>query len=360
MHSTYGENIKLTIYGESHAPSIGMRLHGIPAGLPVDLSALQTFMVRRAPGRNAHSSQRKESDVPNFISGITDGFTNGETIEAIVYNQDVRSTDYESTQDCPRPGHADYSDYIKNGSITSGGGRYSGRMTAPMCMAGGLCLQWLNRMGVHIVAHIRHIGRNEDTSFNPVCPDILSVSADFPVIDPQQGAKMRESIMAAQAQGDSLGGVIECAAVGLPAGLGEHMFLGMENRIAQIMFGIPAIKGIEFGDGFASCLHTGSENNDCFTVQDGKIVTVTNHCGGILGGSTNGMPLIFRVAVKPTPTIALPQRTINLKTLEEQTIVCHGRHDPCIVPRAVPVVEAATAIAIFDAYLSWEAQHGTK
>ncbi len=360
MHSTYGENIKLTIYGESHGPSIGMILKGIPAGLPVDLSALQAFMDRRVPGRNAYSTQRKENDVPHFLSGITNGFTNGDPIEAGIYNQDVHSADYASTRDYPRPGHADYTDYIKNGSITPGGGHYSGRMTAPMCIAGGLCLQWLNSMAVHITAHIRHIGGIEDKPFHPVSPEIDAVSRDFPVIDPTQGAKMREAIMVAQAQGDSVGGVIECAAVGLRAGIGNHMFLGMENRIAQIMFGIPAIKGIEFGDGFAGSLTTGSENNDSFAVHEGKVVTLTNHCGGILGGSTNGMPLIFRVAVKPTPTIALPQQTVNLKTMEEHTIVGRGRHDPCIVPRAVPVVEAAAAIAIFDAYLSREVQHGTE
>lgn len=360
MRSTYGEKIKLTIYGESHGPSIGMVLSGVPAGLSVDVSALLEFMDRRAPGRRAYSTQRKEADLPQFLSGIMNGFTNGDPIEAVIFNQDAHSEDYASTLDCPRPGHADYTDYMKSGKITPGGGHYSGRMTAPMCIAGGLCLQWLSFLGVQIKAHIRHIGGIEDKPFHPVLPEIHKVSRDFPVINPTQGAIMQEVIMTAQAQGDSVGGVIECAAVGLRAGLGDHMFLGMENRIAQIMFGIPAIKGIEFGDGFTGTALRGSEHNDCFAVKDGKIVTLTNHCGGILGGGTNSMPLIFRVAVKPTPTITLPQQTVNLKTLQENTIIGHGRHDPCIVPRAVPVVEAAAAIAIFDAYLSREVLHGTE
>ena len=360
MRSTFGEIIKLTIYGESHGTSIGMVLNGVPAGLPVDFPALQAFMDRRAPGRAAHSTQRKESDCPHIISGITDGLTNGDPIEAIIYNQDVRSADYAITQFCPRPGHADYIDYVKNGVITPGGGHYSGRMTAPMCIAGGLCLQWLKRMGIQVAAHIRHINGIEDTAFDPILPEIDAITDALPVLDPAKGEKMLDAIMSARSRGDSLGGVIECAAVGLPAGLGNHMFMGMENRISQIIFGIPAVKGIEFGDGFTCSAHSGSVNNDSFAIRDGKIMTTTNHCGGILGGSTNGMPLIFRVAIKPTPTIALPQQTVNIETKEEQVIVSRGRHDPCIVPRAVPVVEAAAAIAIFDAYISQEVQHGTE
>lgn len=360
MHSTYGETIQLTIYGQSHGPSIGMILRGVPAGLPVDLDALQMFMGRRAPGRSEYSTQRKEADVPHFLSGITDGYTNGDPIEAVIYNQDARKSAYDRMLNCPRPGHADYTAYVKYGAVQPGGGHFSGRMTAPMCIAGGLCLQWLRQLNIQIAAHISHIGGIKDTSFDPMNPEVHSIFGEFPVLNSDRGHQMREAIIAAKAKGDSLGGVIECAAVGLPAGIGDPMFYGMENRIAQIIFGIPAVKGIEFGDGFASALHTGSGNNDSFAVKAGKIVTETNHCGGILGGITNAMPLIFRVAVKPTPTIALPQQTVDMDTMTVQTVTYTGRHDPCIVPRAVPVVEAAAAIAIFDAYLHQEVNHGSE
>lgn len=360
MRSTYGEALRLTIHGQSHEPHIGMILEGIPAGLAVNQEALQALLDRRAPGRNELSSNRREADVPHFLSGITDGFTNGQPIEAIIHNLDVRSGDYDQFRQCPRPGHADYTAIVKYGNKIdiNGGGHFSGRMTAPLCIAGGLCMQWLRNMGIQIAAHISQIADVKDSPLNPVQPELHDISPAFPVLNAQQGAIMQERILTAKSNGDSLGGIIECAVVGLPIGLGGPMFAGIESRIAQIVYGIPAVKGVEFGNGFHTAELRGSENNDAFALCDGKVITLTNNCGGILGGITNGMPLIFRVAIKPTPSIALPQKSVNLVNMRESTIAVTGRHDPCIVPRAVPVIEAAAAIALFDAYLVQEVSHG--
>ena len=350
MSSTYGENLKLSIFGQSHGPAIGMTLDGIPAGLPVDLDKLQAFLNRRAPGQNDWSTPRKEEDHPEFLGGILEGFTCGAPIAAVIYNKNTRSGDYSNLKDCPRPGHADYTAQIKYGGFqdAAGGGHFSGRLTAPLCIAGGLCKQWLEEMGIHIGAHIWNIGAVVyDDRFDELAPELDKVSTDFPVLLPSQGDRMRLEIARLRQLGDSVGGDIECAVTGLPAGLGEPMFGGVESRIAQIIFGIPAVKGLEFGE----MRTNGSTNNDAFTTENGATRTVTNRCGGILGGITNGMPLIFSVSMKPTPSIAQPQQTVNLKTGEVTTIQVKGRHDPCIVPRAVPVVEAATAIAIYDLIL---------
>ena len=351
MSSTYGENLKLTIFGESHGPAIGMTLDAVPAGLQVDMDALQQFLNRRAPGQNDWSTPRKEADRPEFLSGIADGHTCGAPIAAVIYNTNTRSGDYADLKNCPRPGHADYTAQVKYGGFqaAAGGGHFSGRLTAALCIAGGLCKQWLEEKGIRIAAHIASIADTDDALFDPLAPQLDAVLPDFPVLSPEAGEKMRSVIAGAKADRDSVGGSIECAVTGLPAGLGEPMFGGMESRIAQIVYGIPAVKGLRFGDTAAY----GSENNDAYTVDNGQIRTVTNHCGGILGGITNGMPLLFRVAIKPTPSIAKPQQTVNLQTGDVTTIEIKGRHDPCIVPRAVPVVEAAAAIAIYDAYLGW-------
>lgn len=353
MSSTYGENLKLSIFGQSHGAAIGMTLDGIPAGLKVDLESLQHFLNRRAPGQGDYATARKEADAPEFLSGLLDGYTCGAPIAAIIRNTNTRSGDYANLKDCPRPGHADYTAQIKYHGYQdcAGGGHFSGRLTAPMCIAGGLCKQWLEAKGIHIAAHIASIGAVKDKGFDPVAPELDAVNQDFPVLDVGSGTAMQEAVAAAKAAGDSLGGIVECAVTGLPAGLGEPMFGGVEGRIAQIVYGIPAVKGVEFGSGFASAKLRGSENNDAFRIQDGKVVTVTNHCGGILGGITNGMPLVFRAGIKPTPSISQPQQSISLSRMEPQELTVHGRHDPCIVPRAVPVVEAAAAIALFDLLL---------
>ena len=354
MSSTYGESLKLSIFGQSHGPAIGMTLDGIPAGLPVDTEKLQAFLNRRAPGQNDWSTPRKEEDRPEFLGGILDGYTCGAPIAAVIYNKNTRSGDYDNLKDCPRPGHADYTAQIKYGGFqdAAGGGHFSGRLTAPLCIAGGLCKQWLEEMGIRIGAHIYMIAGWEDRKFNPLQPELDDIDPDFPVIYPPLAEEMKQRINNAHAQGDSVGGMIECAITGLPVGLGEPMFGGVENRIAQIVYGIPAVKGVIFGDELTFAYDTGIEMNDAFCQANGKIITASNHAGGILGGITTGMPVIFRTIIKPTPSIAMPQQTVNLKTGEATTIQVKGRHDPCIVPRAVPVVEAAAAIAIYDLILS--------
>ena len=352
MSSTYGEHLKLSIFGQSHAPAIGMTLDGVPAGQAIDLDELQRFLDRRAPGRAEYATPRKEADRPEFLSGLVGNVTCGAPLAAIIRNTNTRSGDYSNLAVVPRPGHADYTAAVKYGGTqdAAGGGHFSGRLTAPLCIAGGICLQLLRREGIEIVSRIASIAGVEDAG----ALTASTAEKKFPVVDDAQGTKMREAIAAAKAESDSVGGIIEVAAFGLPVGLGDPMFGGMENRIAAIVFGIPAVKGVEFGEGFGAARLRGSENNDGFCVRDGKIGTITNHCGGILGGITNGMPLRFRAAVKPTPSIFRPQRSVNLETMEETTLQIQGRHDPCIVPRAVPVMEAAAAIAIYDALLGYQ------
>ena len=354
MSSTYGENLKLSIFGQSHGAAIGMVLDGIPAGLPVNAEALQTFLNRRAPGQNDWSTPRREEDRPEFLGGILDGFTCGAPIAAMIRNKNTRSADYDTLKDCPRPGHADYTAQVKYGGFqdSAGGGHFSGRLTAPLCIAGGLCKQWLEEMGIRIAARIITIGgETDDFAVNPVNPPLEQIGMDFPVFSPAAGQRMREKIAEARANGDSVGGIIECYIVGLPAGLGEPMFCGVESRIAQIAYGIPAVKSVEFGAGQCAGYMLGSQCNDAFTIENGAVRTVTNYAGGIQGGITNGMPVIFRCAIKPTPSIALPQHSVSLTSGNCTTLEIKGRHDPCIVPRAVPVVEAAAAIAIYDLIL---------
>lgn len=353
MSSTYGENLKLSIFGQSHGSAIGMTLDGIPAGLPVDLDKLQQFLNRRAPGQNDWSTPRKEEDRPEFLAGLLDGYTCGAPIAAVIHNKNTRSGDYSNLKDCPRPGHADYTAQIKYGGFqdAAGGGHFSGRLTAPLCIAGGLCKQWLEDMGIRIGAHIFQILDVYDMGFDPVSPDLSAIRTYFPVLHEEAVDEMRGAIAFKQSLHDSIGGSIECAITGLPAGLGEPMFGGVESRLSSILYGIPAVKCVEFGLGKIFAFECGSEANDAFTIENGQIRTLTNDCGGILGGITNGMPVIFKVTLKPTPSISKPQQTVNLKTGEITTIEIKGRHDPCIVPRAVPVVEAAAAIAIYDLIL---------
>jgi len=357
--TTYGKNIKISIYGGSHDPEIGVRVTGLPGGIRVDLPRLMQFMGRRAPGKNAFSTQRREGDVPVFRSGVDvlseDVLvTNGDELHAVIINSNQRSGDYSNLADVPRPSHADFAARMKYGDGVDlrGGGHFSGRLTAPLCIAGGICLQYLETLGIRIGAHIYSIGEVKDTPFDPVSPDpeLFRVIAEkeFPAIDGEAELKMRARIEEARLDADSVGGVVECAAVGVPVGLGEHMFDGMEGRISAMVFSIPAVKGIEFGLGFGSALLLGSENNDSF-VTDGKTVrTATNNCGGILGGMTDGMPLVFRAAMKPTPSIGKEQDSVRLSTMENEKLVIKGRHDPCVVPRAVPVFEAALALVICD------------
>lgn len=351
MSGFCGEKIKLTVFGQSHSPAIGMTLEGIPAGIRIDLEKLDAFMKRRAPGRNPYSTPRQETDRPEFICGLVEGVTCGAPITAVIRNDDTRPSDYSRIADVPRPGHADYTAFVKYGPDRDvrGGGQFSGRLTAPVCAAGGIVLQILGSMGVSVKARIVSLGpvTDEGAGEGSLPP------ADLPVSDRETEDAMKAAIEEAKALGDSLGGVCECVIEGAPAGLGGPMFGGLESRISQIVFGIPAVKGIEFGSGFASARMTGSENNDEFFFDEkGNVATRTNNCGGILGGISDGMPIVFRVAIKPTPSIAKPQKSVDLRSREPVILEVPGRHDPCVVPRAVPVIEAAAAIAIYDAMLS--------
>ena len=350
MSSIYnGAVLRLSVFGQSHAEAVGMTLEGLPAGVPVDLDALQIFLNRRAPGRNDWSTSRREEDCPEFLCGLKDGKTCGAPLTAIIRNRNTRGSDYDQLRCLPRPGHADYTAQLRYGGFqdVAGGGHFSGRLTAPLCIAGGILLQMLEAKGIRVEARIRAIAGIRDDS-----PFTESVAEkDFPTVSDEAGEQMKAAIQAARAEGDSVGGIVECVIRGVPGGLGSPMFDGVENRIAQLAFAIPAVKGIEFGSGFQAASMRGSENNDPYTVEDGHVVTCTNHAGGILGGITTGMPVVFRVAVKPTPSIASPQQTVNLDTMQPETLRISGRHDPCIVPRAVPVVEAVAAIAVADLIL---------
>ncbi|MBE6659028.1 MAG: chorismate synthase [Ruminococcaceae bacterium] len=362
MASIIGNRLKVSIFGQSHAPGIGCVIDGLPAGEYIDPDVLGAFLARRAPGRDAFSTARKEADLPEFVSGLYEGKTCGAPLCAMIRNSDQHSKDYSEIADKPRPGHADYTAHIKYGGTQDvrGGGHFSGRLTAPLCIAGGIARQILARRGIHIGAHIYAINGVGDQPFDPcfVSPaqfDALETKP-FCVIDDAAGDTMQARILDAKAQTDSVGGIIECAITGLPVGIGDPMFDGMENRLAHILFGVPAVKGVEFGDGFAAAALRGSENNDPMTIDEhGQVRMTSNHAGGILGGITTGMPLLFRCAIKPTPSIGQAQNTISFSREENATLTVHGRHDPCIVPRAVPVIIAAAAIGILDAMLDCDA-----
>ncbi len=330
MSNTIGNIFKFTIWGQSHAPAIGVTIEGLPAGTHIDVEKLQSFLDRRRPGQNKYSTPRKESDTVVFEAGLNaSSDTVGAPLAAIIRNTNTHSSDYSELVNVPRPGHADYSAMVKYGSSRdyAGGGQFSGRLTAALCIAGGVALQQLESYGIAVHARPVMIGGETDE------------------------AKMLEAIEAARADGDSVGGIIECIIENVPAGIGEPMFDGIENRIAQAVFGIPAVKGIEFGNGFGCAALRGSENNDAFTYVGDKIETKSNNHGGILGGITSGMPIVFRAAFKPTPSIAKEQDSVNTLTHEDVKLCIKGRHDPCIVLRAVPVVEAAAAAAIYDELL---------
>ena len=341
-----GSALRLSIFGQSHSEAIGMTLDGLPAGIPVDPEALQLFLNRRAPGQNDWSTPRREEDRPEFLCGLKDGKTCGAPLTAVIHNHNTHGQDYAQLRILPRPGHADYTAQVKYGGFqdTNGGGHFSGRLTAPLCIAGGILLQMLARQEITVQARILRIADVTDDT-----PFVSAVSEkQFPTVSDEAGVKMRQAISDARREGDSVGGIVECVIRGAPAGLGEPMFDGVENRIAQLMFAVPAVKGIEFGAGFAAAGMRGSENNDAFCLAEGKIRTRSNHAGGILGGITDGEEIVFRTAFKPTPSISRPQQSVNLETLQEETLEITGRHDPCIVPRAVPVVEAAAALALSD------------
>ncbi len=362
MSSEFGTVLKISVFGQSHGRAIGVTIDGLPAGEAIDLEALQAFLDRRRPGTSPLSTLRQEGDRPEFLSGLENGVTCGAPLCAVIYNSDQRSGDYQELRDKPRPSHADYPAWVKWGGQADmrGGGHFSGRLTAPLCIAGGIAQQILARRGIYIGAHLAAVGTVDDAPF-PLSPSpelLRTVSAKaFPVLDDAAGQRMQALILEAREQQDSVGGIVECAAIGLPAGLGEPMFGGVENRLAAALFGIPAVKGVEFGLGFGSARLHGSENNDPFAMEDGRVVTTSNRAGGILGGITTGMPVTFRAALKPTPSISRPQHTVSLSAGTDAQLTIRGRHDPCIAHRAVPVVEAVAAAVLLDMLL--EGQHGT-
>ena len=354
MSSMMGNKIKISVFGQSHSEAIGVVIDGLPAGKKIDMEKVVAFMERRAPGRNAYSTKRFEADKPEILSGLINDTTCGAPLCMVIYNENQNSADYENVMDAPRPSHADYSAYIKYDGFNdvSGGGHFSGRLTAPLCFAGAVCMQILEDMGVEIQAHVQKIKNVYDDKI-----DFVNIgrwdttSKEFPVINDEKGNLMMAEIEKARENGDSVGGVIECAVTGVKAGFGEPVFDGIENMLAKNIFGIPAVKGIEFGNGFSATDLYGSENNDNFCIENGEIKTKTNNAGGINGGITNGMPIVFRTAIKPTPSIYKEQNSVSLADKTEKKLQIQGRHDPCIVQRAVPVVEAVTAITILDIIL---------
>jgi len=354
MSSTWGEKVKISIFGESHGNAIGVVLDDLPAGEALDFDAIALQMSRRAPGRDLSSTPRKESDVPRIVSGVLNGRTTGAPLCGMIENTNTKSGDYDNLKVVPRPGHADYTAFLRYGGWNDvrGGGHFSGRLTAPLVFAGAVCRQILQRRGVLIGAHVAGIGDQSDMAFDPshISEDLLITlsSAYFPVIKPESEKRMRETIEAARMAQDSIGGVVECAAIGVPAGIGDPMFGGIEPVLSSILFGIPACKGVEFGAGFGAAAMRGSENNDAYYYEEEQVKTKTNHAGGILGGISTGMPIVFRAAFKPTPSIGLEQGSVDLTTKSDAKLCVQGRHDPCIVPRAVPAVEAAAAIALIN------------
>ncbi len=359
MSSLFNGGISVSLFGESHGRGIGVVLDNLPAGEPLDLEEIGAFMARRAPKKDGTSTMRSEKDIPDILSGFYEGKTTGTPLAAVILNTDQHSKDYGNISHTARPAHADYTGYLRyNGANDPrGGGHFSGRITAPLVFAGAVCAQILKRRGITTGAHIRSIKDIRDEAFDPVnitAEQLEAVkSRGFPVISDEAERKMREVILAARDSLDSVGGIIECAAVGFPAGVGSPMLDGLENVISRLVFAIPAVKGIEFGNGFGCADLSGSENNDEFALRDGKVVTLTNNHGGILGGISSGMPIIFRAAFKPTPSISRPQNSVDFKEMTEQQLIIKGRHDPCVVPRAVPCVEAALNIALVSA-LSFE------
>ena len=364
VRSGFGNALHVEICGGSHEPFVGVTLTGLPAGFEIDKDALFRFMELRAPGRSPLATGRREPDIPVFTSGLTEGTwkTDGTPLTIKIENTDVRSGDYDQMKTVPRPGHADFSAYMKyrkNGTNTgpcmAGGGPFSARLTAPLCAAGGIAMQLLEKNGISIGAHIFSAGDVYDTPFDPaqVTGSKLKKLAQspFPVHDEVSGEKMKALVLEMKEAGDSAGGIIEAAVTGLPAGKGGPMYDGVESILSPILFGIPAVKGVEFGTGFASAYLKGSENNDPFVIRDGKVSTVTNHHGGILGGITTGMPLIVRVAFKPTPSIALEQDSVDLEKMAPAKIKVSGRHDPCVALRAAPAVNAALALGLSDLLL---------
>lgn len=368
MPSTFGNALRVTVFGQSHSQAVGCVVEGLPSGHVVDMEALGRFMARRAPGQGPWTTPRKEADLPRIVSGLNPrGATCGAPLAIVIENTNTRSRDYDNLMAVPRPGHADYTAWAKwhGNQDVPGGGHFSGRLTAPLCAAGGIALQMLTERGVRVGAHLLSVA---DVRDEPLCAldnapasrarlesqlDALADGRTFPTIDAAAGKAMLAAIDDARRELDSVGGVVECVATGMPAGVGSPMFDGIENLIARAAFGVPAVKGVEFGRGFEAARLRGSEDNDPYRMVDGAVTPVTNNAGGALGGITTGAPVLFRMALKPTSSISRPQESVDLTTGSDATLEVHGRHDPCVATRAVPVAEAICALALLDALLSF-------
>lgn len=354
MSSVIGDKIKLSIFGESHGEAIGCVIDGLPAGIKIDMNAVYKDMQRRAPGKDKTATPRLEKDIPHILSGMLDDVTTGAPLAMVIENTNTKSGDYSNLMTVPRPGHSDYPAYVKFGGNNDirGGGHFSGRLTAPLVFAGSVAKQILSQMGVTIGAHIKQIGSVCDavSDLNKTDKSLLDTlsSSTFSLIDETKEQAMRDEIEKARLSLDSVGGIIECFAVGLPVGLGGNMFDTVEGKLASILFGVPAVKGVEFGIGFGFADKRASEVNDQYEIKNGRVATLSNNNGGVLGGMTDGAPLSVSVAIKPTPSIAKKQKSVNLQTMENEELEIHGRHDPCIVVRAVPVIECAVALGLLD------------
>lgn len=354
MSGMWGSKIKLSIFGESHGNAIGITIDGLPAGFYIDMDKIMMEMARRAPGKSSLSTPRKESDIPEILSGYFEGKTTGTPLCAIIRNSNTKSKDYSKLKDVMRPGHADYTGAVRYKGFNDyrGGGHFSGRITAPLVFAGAICKQILEVKGIIVSAHINSIGKIKDCSFleSDISDELLNSfkEKELPLINTKLEDEMRQEILSARSSGDSIGGTIECAILGVSPGIGDPFFDSVESTLAHLMFSVPAVKGIEFGKGFDISKMRGSEANDEYYLENGNIKTKTNNNGGILGGITNGMPIIFNVAIKPTASIFKEQKAFNIITMEETTLCIEGRHDPCIVQRALPVIEAVAAIGITE------------
>ena len=366
MRANFGEHFKLTIFGESHGPAIGMVIDGIPAGAPIDEEAIARDMARRAPGRDPTATARREADAVRIVSGILNGHATGAPLCGMIENTNTRSGDYAQLAAKMRPGHADYAAFVKYHGMNDprGGGHFSGRLTAPLVFAGAIARQLLKAQGVELAAHIAAIGGVADDMLDPVQMDAQTLRAlrglPFPLLRPERESAMREAVEVARLAGDSVGGIIECAAVGVRPGIGSPFFGSLESVASQLLFSIPAVKAVEFGDGMAISALRGSQANDPMRMEAGRVTLTSNHNGGVTGGITNGAPVLLRVAIKPTPSIALQQQTVDIRAGENTDLAITGRHDPCIVPRAAVVVESALAIALCELMMDDAAQNALK
>ena len=360
MRSYFGDNLRFTISGESHGESVSVEVTGFPAGFKIDMDKLSAFMKRRQGGNLPFTTPRKEEDLPQFVTGVDEnGVTTGEKLTAVIYNKNVRSGDYTGFKDTPRPSHAEYTAQMRFGSDIDlrGGGHFSARLTAPLCAVGGILKQMLEGKGIYIGTHLYSVGSTYDTPYSLTDVNLETLEASLkgralPVLSDEAAEKMAAELADVVGATDSLGGIVECAVIGIPAGYGDPLYDGMENRLAGAIFGLGGVRGIEFGTGFAASSMRGSQHNDPYCIKNGKVMTETNHCGGIIGGITTGMPIVFRTAFKPTASIGIEQKTVSLSEMKETVIKIGGRHDPCIAIRALPCIESITAAVLADLMIS--------